>query len=190
MDIAARDMMKKWQDDYHERRDELVRVLGINLDWRMHECSDGQRKKVRIMLKLLRPFKLCVIDEFAADLDIFSRKRFFDYLTKECELRGAAVVDAWAEINIKGSPSYASSDCSRNRSTRRTSSTRPTSGRRTSRSCSSTNVSRPCTSWLTTLLTRRSWRGSMPNSPACIDRSEEFVKTSISVRNGPFVLIL
>merc|ERR1711924_252096 len=47
-------------------------VLGINLDWRMHECSDGQRKKVRIMLKLLRPFKLCVIDEFAADLDIFT----------------------------------------------------------------------------------------------------------------------
>jgi len=62
MDIAARDMMKKWQDENLERRDELVRVLGINLDWRMHECSDGQRKKVRIMLKLLRPFKLCVGD--------------------------------------------------------------------------------------------------------------------------------
>ncbi|KAH8043774.1 ABC transporter [Aureococcus anophagefferens] len=84
MDIAARDMMKKWQAENLERRDELVRVLGINLDWRMHECSDGQRKKVRIMLKLLRPFRLCVIDEFAADLDIFSRKRFFDYLTREC----------------------------------------------------------------------------------------------------------
>ena len=94
MDIAARDMMKKWQDDHPERRDELVKVLGINLDWRMHECSDGQRKKVRIMLKLLRPFRLCVIDEFAADLDIFSRKRFFDYLTRECDKRGAAVVYA------------------------------------------------------------------------------------------------
>merc|ERR1719437_123234 len=44
------------------------------------------------MIKLLRPFQLCVIDEFAADLDIFSRKRFFDYLSKECEERGAAVV--------------------------------------------------------------------------------------------------
>ncbi|KAK7250304.1 ABC family ATPase [Aureococcus anophagefferens] len=84
MDIAARDMMKKWQAENLERRDELVRVLGINLDWRVHECSGGQRKKVRIMLKLLRPFRLCVIDEFAADLDIFSRKRFFDYLTREC----------------------------------------------------------------------------------------------------------
>lgn len=105
MDIAARDMMAKWQEEFSERRDELVRVLGINMDWRMHECSDGQRKKVRIMIKLLRPFQFCVIDEFAADLDIFSRTRFFDYLTAECKRRGASVVycthifdqaDSWA----------------------------------------------------------------------------------------------
>jgi CCR4-NOT complex subunit CAF16 len=105
MDIAAREMMQQWQEENLERRDELVRVLGINLDWRMHECSDGQRKKVRIMIKLLRPWRLCVIDEFAADLDIFSRKRFFDYLSDECSKRGAAVfyathifdqADVWA----------------------------------------------------------------------------------------------
>jgi len=105
MDCPASEMMAKWQDQHKERRDELVRVLGINLNWRMHECSDGQRKKIRIMIKLLRPFQLCVIDEFAADLDIFSRSRFFDYLTRECEARGASVVyathifdqaDSWA----------------------------------------------------------------------------------------------
>lgn len=105
MDIAVRDMMKAWQAAHPERRDELVRVLGINLDWRMHRVSDGQRKKVRIMLKLLRPFKLCLIDEFAVELDIFSRKRFMDYLTAECAKRGASVIyathifdqaDSWA----------------------------------------------------------------------------------------------
>jgi len=105
MDCAASEMMAKWQETHRERRDELVRVLGINLKWRMHECSDGQRKKVRIMIKLLRPFQLCVIDEFAADLDIFSRNRFFKYLSKECRERGASVVyathifdqaDSWA----------------------------------------------------------------------------------------------
>lgn len=94
MDVAARDMMKEWQEKDLDRRNELVRVLGINLDWRMHECSDGQRKKVRIMIKLLRPFKVCIIDEFAAELDIFSRSRFFDYLGMECEQRGAVVVYA------------------------------------------------------------------------------------------------
>jgi CCR4-NOT complex subunit CAF16 len=121
MDIAARDMMKKWQDEDIERRDELVRVLGINLDWRLHECSDGQRKKVRIMIKLLRPFKLCIIDEFAAELDIFSRQRFFDFLSKECEQNGSSVVyathifdhaDIWAshvafmQLNKTLSPIY------------------------------------------------------------------------------------
>jgi len=122
MDIAAGEMSKDWQEQYRTRRDELVRVLGINLKWRLHECSDGQRKKVRIMLKLLRPFQLCVIDEFAADLDIFSRKRFFDYLSRECEERGASVVyathifdtaDVWAshvcfmELNKTLSPVHA-----------------------------------------------------------------------------------
>lgn len=119
MDCAASEMMAKWQENYKERRDELVRVLGINLNWRMHECSDGQRKKVRIMIKLLRPFQLCIIDEFAADLDIFSRNRFFKYLSKECKNRGASVVyathifdqaDSWAshvafmQLNKKLSP--------------------------------------------------------------------------------------
>jgi len=94
LDTAPTEMFTKWQSDNRERRDELVKVLGVNLDWRLNECSDGQRKKVRLMFKLLKPFKLAIIDEFAADLDIFSRNRFFDYLTKECAERGASVVFA------------------------------------------------------------------------------------------------
>jgi ATPase subunit of ABC transporter with duplicated ATPase domains len=37
MDCAASEMMEKWQNQHLERRDELVKVLGINLKWRMHE---------------------------------------------------------------------------------------------------------------------------------------------------------
>mmetsp|Transcript_34212 Transcript_34212/g.37825 ORF Transcript_34212/g.37825 Transcript_34212/m.37825 type:complete len:635 (-) Transcript_34212:121-2025(-) len=105
VDCAASEMFAKWQEQYSERRDELVKVLGIKLNWRMNECSDGQRKKVRIMIKLLKPFQVCIIDEFAADLDILSRSHFFDYLTKECAERGASCVyathifdqaDSWA----------------------------------------------------------------------------------------------
>merc|ERR1711865_127897 len=105
IDCAASDMFVNWQATYRERRDELVKVLGIDLNWRMNECSDGQRKKVRIMIKLLKPFQVCLIDEFAADLDILSRSHFFDYLSRECATRGASVVyathifdqaDSWA----------------------------------------------------------------------------------------------
>ena len=105
IDCAARDMFVKWQEEHVERRDELVKVLGIDLNWRMNECSDGQRKKVQIMIKLLRPFQICIIDEFVADLDILSRSHFFDYMARECEERGASVIyathifdlaDSWA----------------------------------------------------------------------------------------------
>ena len=105
IDCAASEMFVKWQTENAERRDELVKVLGIDLNWRMNECSDGQRKKVQIMIKLLKPFKVCIIDEFAADLDILSRSHFFEYLSKECAERGASVVyathifdqaDSWA----------------------------------------------------------------------------------------------
>ena len=94
IDCAASEMFVKWQAEHVERRDELVKVLGIDLNWRMNQVSDGQRKKVQIMIKLLRPFQICIIDEFAADLDILSRSHFFDYLSRECEERGASVVYA------------------------------------------------------------------------------------------------
>ena len=93
-DIRAGDMMKIWQDENIERRDELVQVLGINLDWKMHRVSDGQRKRVQIMLALLKPFKLLVIDEFLNELDIVVRDRFFRYLKKECKLRNGSVIYA------------------------------------------------------------------------------------------------
>jgi CCR4-NOT complex subunit CAF16 len=105
IDCAASEMFVKWQEEHVERRDELVKVLGIDLNWRMNECSDGQRKKVQIMIKLLKPFQVCIIDEFVADLDILSRSHFFDYMSKECEERGASVIyathifdlaDSWA----------------------------------------------------------------------------------------------
>ena len=93
-DIRAGDMMKKWQDDNVERRDELVKVLDINLDWKMHKVSDGQRKRVQIMLALLKPFKLLIIDEFLNELDVVVRDRFYKYLTKECKLRNGAIIYA------------------------------------------------------------------------------------------------
>merc|ERR1711871_638179 len=93
-DVLVKDMLSEWQGQNKARRNELARVLGINLGWNMMRLSDGQRKKVRIMLKLMKPFRLCIIDEFTVELDIRARQRFMDYLTKECEERGAAVIFA------------------------------------------------------------------------------------------------
>lgn len=82
-DIKVENMMVKLQEKYSGRRDELIEVLGVDLEWKMHKISDGERKKVQIMLALLKPFKLVLIDEFISELDILVRDRLFTYLNKE-----------------------------------------------------------------------------------------------------------
>lgn len=62
-DIGVAEMMTSLQMKYKPRRDELVELLGINLEWRMHELSDGQRRRVQIMLQLLRPVQILLLDE-------------------------------------------------------------------------------------------------------------------------------
>jgi CCR4-NOT complex subunit CAF16 len=56
-------MMKDMQATYGERRDMLAELLGVDLDWRMHQLSDGQRRRVQIMLQLLRPSQVLLLDE-------------------------------------------------------------------------------------------------------------------------------
>ena len=82
-DIKVREMMTKLQEKNKERRDYLVNLLGINLDWKMHQVSDGQRKRVQIMLGLLNPFKLLLMDEITVDLDIIARQDLLRFLKKE-----------------------------------------------------------------------------------------------------------
>lgn len=40
------------------RRDRLLELLDIDLQWRMHKVSDGQRRRVQICMGLLHPFKV------------------------------------------------------------------------------------------------------------------------------------
>lgn len=87
-------MMKSLQNEHKERRDELYEVLEINPLWRMHQVSDGQRRRVQIMLGLLRPFKVLLLDEITVDLDVLARRRFLKFLEKECERNKSTIVYA------------------------------------------------------------------------------------------------
>ncbi|OEU20138.1 P-loop containing nucleoside triphosphate hydrolase protein [Fragilariopsis cylindrus CCMP1102] len=93
-DIPVRKMMEKLQNSYPERRDELVRMLGIDLDWHMHQLSDGQRRRVQIMIGLVRPFKILLLDEITTSLDVCVRQDLLQWLVKESEERGATILYA------------------------------------------------------------------------------------------------
>jgi CCR4-NOT complex subunit CAF16 len=93
-DVAVRDMMRSTQDEFPARRDELVGLLGIDLDWRMHQLSDGQRRRVQIMLQLLRPCKMLLLDEVTTDLDLITRQDFLNHLKFLTERDGTTIVYA------------------------------------------------------------------------------------------------
>jgi CCR4-NOT complex subunit CAF16 len=42
------------------RRDRLIDLLDIDLRWRMHKVSDGQRRRVQICMGLLHPFQVAL----------------------------------------------------------------------------------------------------------------------------------
>ena len=81
-------------DAYPERRDQLVCILDIDTDWRMHIVSDGERRRVQLAMGLLRPWSILLLDEVTVDLDVLARFRFLEFLKDETEARGCTIVYA------------------------------------------------------------------------------------------------
>ncbi|CAM8930353.1 unnamed protein product [Rhodiola kirilowii] len=76
------------------RREKLIELLDIDLEWRMHKVSDGQRRRVQICMGLLHPFQVLLLDEVTVDLDVVARMDLLDFFKEECEQRGATIVYA------------------------------------------------------------------------------------------------
>ena len=93
-DIPIKEMMQKLQEEFPERRDELLELLEIDPDWRMHKLSDGQRRRVQLFLALIRPFQVLLLDEVTAVLDVLCRQRLLAYLRRECDERKCTMVYA------------------------------------------------------------------------------------------------
>ena len=89
------------------RRDELVRILDIDLRWRMHAVSDGERRRVQLAMGLIRPWDVLLLDEITVDLDLLSRSNFLNWLRGETERRGATIVYATHILdNLVGWPTH------------------------------------------------------------------------------------
>lgn len=76
------------------RREKLIDLLDIELHWRMHKVSDGQRRRVQICMGLLHPYKVLLLDEVTVDLDVVTRMDLLDFFKEECDERGATIVYA------------------------------------------------------------------------------------------------
>lgn len=48
---------------HKDRRDKLLDILDIDLDWHMHAISDGERRRVQLCMGLMAPFDVLLLDE-------------------------------------------------------------------------------------------------------------------------------
>jgi CCR4-NOT complex subunit CAF16 len=76
------------------RAAELLAVLQVEQDWRMHRLSSGQRRRVQLLYGLLDPAELVLLDEVTADLDVLARADLLEFLRRESERRGTTIVYA------------------------------------------------------------------------------------------------
>lgn len=107
-DIGVSELLRSVGGDaYPERRDELVGVLDIDTNWRMHAVSDGERRRVQLAMGLVRPWTVLLLDEITVDLDVWSRAQFLGWLRAETESRDCTIVYATHILdNLAGWPTH------------------------------------------------------------------------------------
>lgn len=75
-------------------RARLTDLLDVDPGWSMRFVSDGQRRRVQILLALLRRPRVLLLDEVTTDLDVLARQDLLAHLRRETEERGATILYA------------------------------------------------------------------------------------------------
>ncbi|HTE55495.1 MAG TPA: ATP-binding cassette domain-containing protein [Kofleriaceae bacterium] len=94
VDIRVGDLVAGVRNADADRLDRLIALLGVDLEWHMHRVSDGQRRRVQLLLGLVRPRRVLLLDEITTDLDLLARQDLLDFLREESEERSVTVVYA------------------------------------------------------------------------------------------------
>merc|ERR1712054_112172 len=69
----------------------LAEVLQIDMNWKINEISDGQRRRCQLLEVLSVPRSVYLMDEITSDLDLYAREGILRFLYTECEERGATI---------------------------------------------------------------------------------------------------
>ena len=72
-DIVVSDFLDSVGGYRHkERRDRLLDILDVDLDWHMHAISDGERRRVQLVMGLMSDWDVLLLDEVIGSLVEFS----------------------------------------------------------------------------------------------------------------------
>ena len=76
------------------RKKRIIEALDVDVEWRMHQVSDGQRRRVQLAWGLMHEFKVLLLDEITVDLDVLGRAELMKFLRQECEERKCTILYA------------------------------------------------------------------------------------------------
>jgi len=77
-----------------ERRDHLLDILDVDLSWRMHQISDGERRRVQLCMGLMAQWDVLLLDEVTVDLDVLVRDDLLTFLKNDSVKRGTTILYA------------------------------------------------------------------------------------------------
>ena len=105
-DIVVSDFLNSVGGYRHKaRRDRLLDILDVDLDWHMHEISDGERRRVQLVMGLMAPWDVLLLDEVTVDLDVLVRDDLLSFLKEESESRGATILCTYIYF-LSATPSF------------------------------------------------------------------------------------
>jgi CCR4-NOT complex subunit CAF16 len=85
VDITVDEILARRPDADPARREQLLDVLGVERRWRMAHVSDGQRRRVQLLLGLLWPYRVLLLDEVTTDLDVIARGDLLAFLRAQAQ---------------------------------------------------------------------------------------------------------
>jgi len=69
----------------------LAEILQVDLNWKINQISDGQRRRCQLLEILVPHRPVYLMDEITSDLDIFAREGILAFLKGESEVRGCTI---------------------------------------------------------------------------------------------------
>jgi CCR4-NOT complex subunit CAF16 len=75
-----------------ERGRRLAELLGVDAGWQVYALSEGQRRRLHLVIKLMPLYEVALLDEATTDLDIVARRNLLLFLRHDSAARRATVV--------------------------------------------------------------------------------------------------
>ena len=93
-DLSVQELLDALDNPDWPRIRKLLDVLEVETHWRIQRLSDGQRRRVQLVLGLARKSELLLLDEVTTDLDVVARQNLLSFLKEESEQRGVTIIYA------------------------------------------------------------------------------------------------